>query len=152
MLHVLVFCLVLIHGIAHVVDACMHVMIMCWENSDFLSLSMPVSLTEKSHHSHSFTRLKIYHHIYYLTNMPHIDTFLYFCTFLKVSGSYMFSCLLSHVRSPSRMLLMFEVSKIHLFKLYNFLQPYPWKESQFKLVLLSSDFQSHTGWVLVFPN
>ena len=35
------------------------------EHSDFFP-SMPVSLSGITHHSHSFTRLEIYHHIYFI--------------------------------------------------------------------------------------
>ena len=31
--------------------------------------SMPVSLSRIIHHSHSFTRLEIYHHIYFIDNL-----------------------------------------------------------------------------------
>ena len=34
----------------------------------FLFQSMPVSLSRIIHHSHSFTRLEIYHHIYFITS------------------------------------------------------------------------------------
>ena len=30
---------------------------------------MPVSLSRIIHHSHSFTRLEIYHHIYFMENV-----------------------------------------------------------------------------------
>ena len=37
------------------------------EHSDFFFFpSMPVSLSGIIHHSHSFTRLEIYHHIYFI--------------------------------------------------------------------------------------
>ena len=34
--------------------------------SDFFFASMPVSLSGIIHHSHSFTRLEIHHHIYFI--------------------------------------------------------------------------------------
>ena len=36
-----------------------------FSHSDFFFPSMPVSLSGIIHHSHSFTRLEIYHHIYF---------------------------------------------------------------------------------------
>ena len=42
----------------------------------FFFPSMPVSLSGIIHHSHSFTRLKIYHHIYFIfVFCPKIDFF-----------------------------------------------------------------------------
>ena len=35
-------------------------------HSDFFFLSMPVSLSRIIRHSHLFTRLEIYHHIYFI--------------------------------------------------------------------------------------